>query len=88
MGDGVGSQLGGGQLSVVSSRRAGWGGQGADPCADLARVPGLSGEGPDYGRRAMREIAVLVFDGGLVSSLREYWASGQIGQAKKLAPAD
>lgn len=39
-------------------------------------------------RKRMREIAVLVFDGGLVSSLREYWASEQIGQAKKLAPAD
>jgi hypothetical protein len=39
-------------------------------------------------RKRMREIAVLVFDGGLVSSLREYWASEQIGQAKKLARAD
>jgi ketosteroid isomerase-like protein len=39
-------------------------------------------------RKRMREIAVLVFDGGLISSLREYWASEQIGQVKKLAPAD
>jgi hypothetical protein len=31
-------------------------------------------------RKRMREIAVLVFEGGLVSSLREYWASEQIGQ--------
>lgn len=31
-------------------------------------------------RKRMREIAVLVFDGGLISSLREYWASEQIGQ--------
>jgi ketosteroid isomerase-like protein len=30
-------------------------------------------------RKRMREIAVLVFDGGLVSSLREYWASEHIG---------
>jgi len=33
-------------------------------------------------RKRMREIAVLVFDGGLVSSLREYWASEQIGQTR------
>jgi ketosteroid isomerase-like protein len=33
-------------------------------------------------RKRMREIAVLVFDGGLISSLREYWASEQIGQAE------
>jgi ketosteroid isomerase-like protein len=33
-------------------------------------------------RKRMREIAVLVFDGGLVSSLREYWASEQIGRAR------
>jgi hypothetical protein len=39
-------------------------------------------------RKRMREIAVLVFEGGLISSLREYWASEQIGQAEKLAPAD
>jgi hypothetical protein len=31
-------------------------------------------------RKRMREIAVLVFEDGLVSSLREYWASEQIGQ--------
>jgi ketosteroid isomerase-like protein len=30
-------------------------------------------------RKRMREIAVLVFEGGLVSSLREYWASEHIG---------
>jgi hypothetical protein len=30
-------------------------------------------------RKRMREIAVLVFEGGLISSLREYWASEQIG---------
>jgi ketosteroid isomerase-like protein len=39
-------------------------------------------------RKRMREIAVLVFDGGLISSLREYWASAQIGQAEKLAPVN
>jgi hypothetical protein len=27
----------------------------------------------------MKEIAVLTFEGGLVSSLREYWASEQLG---------
>jgi len=31
-------------------------------------------------RKRMREIAVLEFDGPLVASLREYWASEQIGQ--------
>jgi hypothetical protein len=30
----------------------------------------------------MREIAVLVFDAGLISSSRECWASEQIGQAE------
>ena len=30
-------------------------------------------------RKRMREIAVLVFEGGLISSLREYWASEQVG---------
>jgi hypothetical protein len=31
-------------------------------------------------RKRMREIAVLEFDGPLISSLREYWSSEQIGQ--------
>jgi hypothetical protein len=31
-------------------------------------------------RKRMREIAVLEFDGPLVASLREYWASEQTGQ--------
>jgi SnoaL-like domain len=31
-------------------------------------------------RKHMKEIAVLVFEGGLISSLREYWASEDIGQ--------
>jgi|SRR2546430_238075 len=35
-------------------------------------------------RKRMREIAVLTFEGGLISSLREYWASEQIGPAGKL----
>jgi hypothetical protein len=30
-------------------------------------------------RKHMREIAVLVFEGQLISSLREYWASEEIG---------
>jgi hypothetical protein len=30
-------------------------------------------------RKRMREIAVLVFDGRLIASLREYWASEQLG---------
>ena len=30
-------------------------------------------------RKRMREIAVLVFEGRMISSLREYWASEQIG---------
>jgi ketosteroid isomerase-like protein len=31
-------------------------------------------------RKRMREIAVLVFEGHLIASLREYWASEPIGQ--------
>ena len=31
-------------------------------------------------RKRMREIAVLVFEGHLIASLREYWASEQVGQ--------
>lgn len=30
-------------------------------------------------RKRMREIAVLVFEGDLIASLREYWASEQLG---------
>jgi hypothetical protein len=32
-------------------------------------------------RKRMREIAVLEFEGRLIASLREYWASEQIGMA-------
>ena len=31
-------------------------------------------------RKRMREIAVLVFEGHLIASLREYWASEEIGE--------
>lgn len=31
-------------------------------------------------RKRMREIAVLTFEGDLISSLREYWASEDVGQ--------
>jgi hypothetical protein len=31
-------------------------------------------------RKRMREIAVLVVEGRLIASLREYWSSEQIGQ--------
>lgn len=31
-------------------------------------------------RKRMREIAVLTFEGGLISSLREYWASQTVGE--------
>jgi hypothetical protein len=30
-------------------------------------------------RKRMREVAILAFDGQLIASLREYWASEQIG---------
>jgi len=30
-------------------------------------------------RKRMREIAVLVFEGHLIASLREYWASETVG---------
>jgi hypothetical protein len=32
-------------------------------------------------RKRMREIAVLVFEGRQIASLREYWASEQVGRA-------
>lgn len=32
-------------------------------------------------RERIREIAVLIFEGHLIGSLREHWASGRIGQA-------
>lgn len=31
-------------------------------------------------RKRMREVAILEFDGPLIESLREYWASEQVGQ--------
>ena len=31
-------------------------------------------------RKRMREVAILEFEGGLIASLREYWASEQVGQ--------
>jgi hypothetical protein len=31
-------------------------------------------------RKRMRELAVLEFDGELIDSLREYWASEQLGK--------
>jgi len=30
-------------------------------------------------RKRMREVAILTFEGGLISSLREYWASQTLG---------
>jgi hypothetical protein len=38
-------------------------------------------------RKRMREIAVLVFEGHLIASLREYWASEEIGQLEGLGTA-
>ncbi len=35
-------------------------------------------------RKRMREIAVLEFEGPLISSLREYWASEKVGPAEAL----
>jgi ketosteroid isomerase-like protein len=32
-------------------------------------------------RKRMREIAVLMFEGHLIASLREYWASERVGPA-------
>lgn len=37
-------------------------------------------------RKRMREIAVLVFEDGLISSLREYWSSETVGQLVGEAP--
>jgi ketosteroid isomerase-like protein len=36
---------------------------------------------PQGVRKRMREVAILEFEGELIASLREYWASVQIGQA-------
>lgn len=36
---------------------------------------------PQGVRKRMREIAVLTFEDGLISSLREYWASEPVGQS-------
>jgi hypothetical protein len=36
-------------------------------------------------RKRMREIAVLEFEGDLIASLREYWASEQVGPAQTQA---
>jgi SnoaL-like domain len=33
-------------------------------------------------RKRMREVAILVFEGRLIASLREYWASEQISQVE------
>jgi ketosteroid isomerase-like protein len=38
-------------------------------------------------RKRMQEIAVLEFEGNLISSLREYWASEQIGEMDPAGPA-
>lgn len=44
---------------------------------------------PQGVRKGMREIAVLVFDeGGLISSLREYWASEVVGHLGRAETAD
>jgi hypothetical protein len=37
-------------------------------------------------RKRMREIAVLEFEGCLVASLREYWASVQVGELEPSQP--
>jgi len=34
-------------------------------------------------RKRMREIAVLEFEGGLIASLREYWASEHVGHLER-----
>jgi ketosteroid isomerase-like protein len=36
-------------------------------------------------RKRMREIAVLEFEDGLIASLREYWASEQVGELSAAA---
>lgn len=38
-------------------------------------------------RKRMREIAVLVFEGRLIASLREYWSSEHIGELNASVPA-
>ena len=38
-------------------------------------------------RKRMKEIAVLVFEGGLIASLREYWSSETIGVAQPVSAA-
>ena len=36
-------------------------------------------------RKRMKEIAVLTFEGGLISSLREYWASEELGIVERVS---
>lgn len=38
-------------------------------------------------RKRMREIAVIEFEGPLIASLREYWASEEIGQPAQVSAA-
>ncbi len=39
-------------------------------------------------RKRMREVAILVFEGRLIASLREYWSSEQIADLYTGAPAN
>jgi hypothetical protein len=36
-------------------------------------------------RKRMKEIAVLTFEGHLISSLREYWASEEVGLVERVS---
>jgi uncharacterized protein (TIGR02246 family) len=38
-------------------------------------------------RKRMREVALLTFEGGRISSLREYWASEEVSQVSQVALA-
>jgi ketosteroid isomerase-like protein len=38
-------------------------------------------------RKRMREVAILVFEGQLIASLREYWSSEPIGHISQLLPS-
>ncbi len=38
---------------------------------------------PQKVRKRMREVAILVFDGRLIKSLREYWASQEVANEEK-----
>lgn len=65
----------------VAARTRDRGRGGLGPLAAAAPAPHVAVKLPGPGLRQpdLHDCAVLVFEGGLVASLREYWASEQVG---------